>query len=591
MNKKNISVILILLLVATFLCSCNPQGHTFTLQYTAAEGGYIQGETTQTVEKGQDGSAVIAVVNSGYEFVGWSDGITTPIRQETNVQSNVTVTAQFAKISPAEYTVKYLASQGGTVQGQTTQIVKQGENATPVTAVASENYEFVKWSDNVTTATRQDTAVAKNITVTAVFKEKAKPEPLTKTYSLNYNFGEAENKPDNITFIENDTDVKTLPVLTREHFTFHGWYCGETQVADTAGTFLLTNDQLLAKEENEIYAKWTADETFTYKLLLVFPTRIDAVLPHKDSSITQQVHVDFTMSELDHEFFHLISLRAKSRLDKILDGLVDFQVDEYYLTETLTADDFDITTGDIRLSCLWLKDIKEVKDILPQYDSALILYDATRKTGNSSGQASIKYGEVRLDSFKHAMEVYESTFEEVMELLRNDDDKYLWYDTYLIDTCLIETIVHELAHTIELRMNFYDYHNCVVGELYIDQGLPIYEANRQYYLHEAIMDGEKVGIPYEFWKGDIAKVRYNVTQDDVYGSQGYVSSKYSGSHFVPVGSGNCVMDVIYGETVTVEAKTFRNGYRFVKWSDGVTTPERTDLITGDFTVTAIFEKV
>lgn len=590
MNQKLISVILILLLVATFVCSCNPQGHTFTLQYTAAEGGYIQGEANQAIEKGKDGSAVITVVNSGYEFVGWSDGITTPIRQETNVQSNVTVTAQFAKTSPAEYTVKYLSSTGGTVQGQTTQTIEHGRDASPVTAVASENYEFVKWSDNVYTATRQDKAVTKNITVTAVFKEKEKPAPSTKTYKLNYNFGEAENKPDNITFVENDTDVKTLPVLTREHFTFHGWYCGETQVADTAGTFLLTNDALLTKEETEIYAKWTADETFTYKLLLVYPTRIDAVLPHKDPSITQSVHVDFTMSELDHEFFHLISLCAKSRLDKILDGLVDFQVDEYYLTETLTADDFSTTVGDARISSLELQYMDEVKDILPQYDSALIVYDATRDTSNHSGKATMRYGESRLDSFKHSMEVYGSTFEEVMELLRNDEDKFLWEDTYLIDNYLIENIVHELAHTIELRMNFYDYHR-VVGELSIDQKLPIYQANRQYYLHEAIMDGEKVGIPYEFWKGDIANVRYNVTQDEVYGSQGYVNCKRQGQYSIPAGSGNCIVDVVYGETVTVEAKTFRDSYRFVCWSDGVTTPERTDLITGDFTVTAIFEKV
>ncbi len=68
-----------------------------TLTYTAGEGGTIEGETVQTVGHGADGTPVKAVPNPGYHFVGWSDGVSTPERTDTNVQGNINVTAVFAR--------------------------------------------------------------------------------------------------------------------------------------------------------------------------------------------------------------------------------------------------------------------------------------------------------------------------------------------------------------------------------------------------------------------------------------------------------------------------------------------------------------
>lgn len=55
------------------------------------------------------------------------------------------------------------------------QAVYYGENGTEVTAIPNIDYEFVEWSDGITTADRQDKYVEKSITVTAIFKEKEKP--------------------------------------------------------------------------------------------------------------------------------------------------------------------------------------------------------------------------------------------------------------------------------------------------------------------------------------------------------------------------------------------------------------------------------
>ena len=70
---------------------------SYTLIYTASEGGSISGQATQTVQHGGSGIEVEAVPNAGYRFVKWSDGRTTAKRTDSNVQGNLTVTAEFEK--------------------------------------------------------------------------------------------------------------------------------------------------------------------------------------------------------------------------------------------------------------------------------------------------------------------------------------------------------------------------------------------------------------------------------------------------------------------------------------------------------------
>ena len=140
----------------------------YTLSYSAQTGGTIQGNALQTVLRGEDGTAVTAVAEEGYEFVGWSDGVQSAERLDENVTANITVTAQFAKIP--EYTLNYSAQTGGTIHGNTSQTVLHGEDGTAVTAVAENGYEFVGWSDGVQTAERLDESVTENITVTAQFE-------------------------------------------------------------------------------------------------------------------------------------------------------------------------------------------------------------------------------------------------------------------------------------------------------------------------------------------------------------------------------------------------------------------------------------
>jgi autotransporter-associated beta strand protein len=68
----------------------------YTVTYTAGANGTISGTTPQTVNHGSNATTVTAVPDTGSHFVSWSDGILTAVRTDTNLQSNLSVTATFA---------------------------------------------------------------------------------------------------------------------------------------------------------------------------------------------------------------------------------------------------------------------------------------------------------------------------------------------------------------------------------------------------------------------------------------------------------------------------------------------------------------
>ncbi|MGD8192157.1 beta strand repeat-containing protein [Brevibacillus ginsengisoli] len=137
-----------------------------TLDYVAGANGTITGTASQTVNHGESGTEVTATPNTGYHFEGWSDGVTTASRKDSNVTANLSVTANFAKNT---YTLDYSAGDNGAITGTASQTVNHGESGTEVTAIPDTGYHFVSWSDGVTTASRTDKNVAANLNVTANF--------------------------------------------------------------------------------------------------------------------------------------------------------------------------------------------------------------------------------------------------------------------------------------------------------------------------------------------------------------------------------------------------------------------------------------
>ena len=101
-------------------------------------------------------------------FGGWFSDDTTflvPFTASTNVIANITIYAKWT----STYTLTYTAGANGSITGDSPQTITSGENGTTVTAVANPGYHFVDWSDGVLTASRTDTNVLANVSVTANF--------------------------------------------------------------------------------------------------------------------------------------------------------------------------------------------------------------------------------------------------------------------------------------------------------------------------------------------------------------------------------------------------------------------------------------
>ena len=566
--------ILLLLMSAFMLSSCNPQEATFhTLKYTANEGGSIEGETEQSVERGKDGEAVTAVPDEGYEFVKWSDDVETATRQDKNVQRDLSVIAEFRLINDENksYTITYLVEEGGWLEGKTVQTITEEIYGTDVIVHVQDGYEFIGWSDGKKEYQRRDYHDHQNKTITAQIRRK--------DYKLQNWYTEFGVGVPTVTINKDTVDNLSFPVPTREHFTFNGWYLGDTLVGDKQGKSYFTKE-LLEDGNRDIVAKWTANEKFTYKILLVYVTRIDATLPTVDNTTT--IHVDYTISELEREFYRLTTIRLKEYLDNIMDGLVDFQIDEYYTTKTIVTQDFSQASsavGNVLTNSLSVQRIPETRELLTNYDSALSIYslnDGDRRLVDFAGAASARYGERYADTFlrygnldKHIAALKSDEYS-----LFGDNDLYQdWFDTF----------VHELAHTIECRINAYSYHDCIYSGM---RTLPDWYKQKMYYLNEIERDGNKVGIPYEFWSGNIMRVSYAPTE-----CGGRIIGQGFCTEDTPIET-HRIYEVPYGNNTPTVTALPALGYEFVEWSDGIKTATRKDTnITEDKTITAIFKPI
>jgi formylglycine-generating enzyme required for sulfatase activity len=184
------------------------------LIYTAGENGSLTGATEQVIGSGGTGTAVTAVPDEGYGFDRWSDGRTDNPRVDTGATSDLSVTAEFV---PA-FTLTYLASEGGTLTGTTTQIVNTGGSGTAVRAVPNTSFVFDKWSDNSKQNPRTEVNVTSDLTVTAQFVEL-----FTLTYTAGSNgslTGPASQT------VRDGADGRAVTAVPANGFGFAGWSDG-----------------------------------------------------------------------------------------------------------------------------------------------------------------------------------------------------------------------------------------------------------------------------------------------------------------------------------------------------------------------------
>lgn len=189
----------------------------YTLDYTATEGGSIEGVSSQIVKYGGDGSTVTAVAAAHYHFKGWSDGVPTPQRTDRHITADYELKAIFAI---DQFTLTYTAKENGSIKGPGSQTVAYGSDGAPVTAVPAKGYHFVRWSDGVSTASRTGRNVTGDRAVSASFAINR----YTLTYKAQKHGSIAGVSPQTVTYGEDGSLVTAVPA---SHYHFAGWSDGQ----------------------------------------------------------------------------------------------------------------------------------------------------------------------------------------------------------------------------------------------------------------------------------------------------------------------------------------------------------------------------
>jgi len=236
------------------------------IKYVTDGNGTLKGEISQTVAYGESGTSVTAVPNEGYEFVIWSDGLTTTVRRDTNVKESVSVTATFQKQT---YTVNYITDGNGKIEGQEKQTLKYGEATTKVTAIPDEGYEFIKWSDGLTTVVRQETAVKKSLTLKATFRKK--------TFRVEYKCDEnGRIEGEAVQMIESGGSSSIVVAVPNEGYEFDSWSDGKQEAS---------------RQDIDIYDTVTLTAKFRKKMIQVLYRRNNNGGEVKEQSTDENVFI------------------------------------------------------------------------------------------------------------------------------------------------------------------------------------------------------------------------------------------------------------------------------------------------------------
>lgn len=111
------------------------------VSYSAGMHGKITGgDLTQTIAYGEDAESVTAMPDTGYKFIGWTDGVKSARRMDTGVTSSFSVTAYF---EPVLYNVRFYNRNGDLIG---TDAVMYGKAATPPEYDLNvTGFEFTGW--------------------------------------------------------------------------------------------------------------------------------------------------------------------------------------------------------------------------------------------------------------------------------------------------------------------------------------------------------------------------------------------------------------------------------------------------------------
>lgn len=548
------------------------------------------------IKYGEDAPRLLAnseqnLLGEEYEFLYWSDGSTERERHDTHITSDMTFIAYFG------YKIDYIVNGnvGGRIKGKTTQYVLSGDIGEDVTAVSDNGYMFMGWSDLKWEMTRKDDPnrkselvgehlYSRNLELIAYF------EPIKKTFTYDYGYDlPAPFATTQITLDRNAIEESEFIVPTRKGYHFCGWYADnsyKTRITTETGRYMYGYASF-SLETDTLYARWEreGERTDNHKIMMVFVDKVQTTLYSK--SIEKNIKIDTAMTALDYQLCNSTATIMSNLLNEWFEGEVIFEVDSYYTTTTIT-EGFRCSNGGYMYNLMpdYINEIYDVQYLYHNIISVVGIGDYDRNLiGNLAGLANIKNAYVAKD-FELSKVRSNIRFQDYIEDRNNGKIE--------LEQTIVETCLHELIHTAEMyfpREDYLDLHNAIAYANRYLGGCNILNTYKPCLLGEFEMNGDKFCVPMKYWKHNM----------DI--SVGYICESING---VRVGEIYLVGENvdsnplwIVGGTVTVryDSECFveavpKEGYRFVRWSDGVTTAIRHDKnIIAFYCVKAIFEKI
>lgn len=527
---------------------------------------------------GEDAPTVVAKPeNKKFVFIKWSDGVMVPERQDLYITADLEVTALFGVIA----TYKVDGDKGGKIIGETIQTALPQEQLKTVVAVPDEGYVFSGWSDLRLNRERQD--VCNNSANKMKNEYIAYFEPIEKMFR--YNYGIANGKPMETSVVLNRNKIKETAFVVPQlvGYTFKGWYADSVyklKVVNENGIYMLGYHGLTL-ETDTLYARWENDdegERCVHKILFVMVDSVQAKLYSYKAQ--QDIEIDYKMSSIERSLCALLPEEMTETLNKWFKGIATFEIDSYYTVDSVHEESFQrsrSSTGAIEYF-ITAENVPEGFGLLKEYHNILTVfglndYDCLLQ-GAESGLASIKYGSIFLDSDINAvMNVWHYPLQ----------DYYAWIKNGERVQDLLGTCIHEFTHTVECTFGYneiYEYHEAL-KKVSNDS-----ETTKKYLLGQLEIDGQMVGVPITYWKHEVEVLVSYMMQSEGGGSHGNII-RLDG---IPTNKRYVYTNVSYGSDFSVEAVP-DEGYKFVAWSDGVTTAIRTDKnIISFLSAKAIFEK-
>ena len=497
-----------------------------------------------------------ATPNEGYHFVKWSDGETTPTRTIT-VTDNVTLTAEFAINI---YTVTLIA-ENGTVTGAGE--YEHGIEVT-LTATPNEGYHFVKWSDGDTNPIRTIT-VTDNVTLTAEFVINIYTVTLIAENGIVTGAGEYEH----------GTEV-SLTATPNEGYHFVKWSDGET--TPTRTITVTDNVTLTAEFAINVYTVTLTAENGTVTgdgeynhgtevTLTATPAEGYHFVKWSDGNTNATRSITVTSNiTLTAEFainVYTVTLTAEN-------GIVTGAGEYVHGTEvTLTASPNEgyhfvkWSDGDTNPT----RTITVTDNVTLTAEFAINVYTVTltAENGTVTGAGEYEHGQTANITVTPA---------EGYHFVK-------WSDGDTNPTRTI-TVTDNVTLTAEFAINVY------TVTLSADNGTVTGAGEYEHGQTANITATPAEGYHFVKWSdGDTNPTRTITVTDNVTLTAEFAINVYTVTLIAENGTVTGAGEYEHGTEVTLTA-TPNEGYHFVKWSDGETTPTRTITVTDNVTLTAEF---